>query len=252
MTTLFDCALNNVLLSSLNLRVCVLDIREDAPKMRTTTLPLYPEGQRLLRQQRDSLTIHVDFAIHQEALRRRRLALLKIARWAIQGGVLTTTDRPGQQLPVICTGLPSMSNEDWTEKLTLTFQSHHTSYWEDVAATSVTGSEVLTLNTPGSADFAPLDVVIINDRAEPVTNVTICAGSTQMVFEGLQFQPGSTFRLVQNDGPLAAEIDGESVLSCRTAASADRLLVPCGRSSTVYAAAGEPLQASFTVRGRYV
>lgn len=252
MTTLFDCALNDVLLSSLNLLICVLDIREDAPKIRTTALPLYPEGQKLLRQQRDSLTVHVDFALHEEDPLRRREALQEIVRWAVQGGVLSTTDRPGQQLAVICAGLPATSGEDWTEKLTLTFQSARVPYWEDAAEVTVSGSEELTLNTPGTADSAPVDVVVVNDSAETAATVTFCAGSTQMVFEGLQFQPNSTFRLIQSSGPLVAEIDGESVLACRTAASADRLLVPCGRSSTVYAAAGEPLQASFTVRGRYV
>lgn len=251
MTTAHDCALNGVRLSGLNDRICVLDIREDAPKLRTTCLSLPPEGQQLLRQTREKLTLHIVFALHEEDPVRRREALSTIHRWAMSGGMLTTSDRPEQQLQVICASLAPLSAEDWTEELTLTFQSARTPYWEDAQATSVTGHDALVLDTPGTADAAPVDVMIVNDTEETVTRVTLSADETQMVFEGLSFHPGSRFLLNQSDGPLLAEIDGESVLHCRTPDSADSLLVPCGRSSTVSAAAPLPLSATFTVRGRY-
>lgn len=251
MTTLFDCALNGILLSSLNERICVLDIREDAPKLRTTALSLHPEGQHLLRQVRESLTLHVDFALHEEDPILRCKAMQTIHAWAVKGGMLTITSRAGQRLPVICADLPSLSGEDWTEKCTLTFQSTRVPYWEDANATTAAGSEVLTLNVPGTVESVPVDVLVINNTDETINRLTVRAGSTQMVFEGLVFEPGSMFLLIQSDGPLLAQIDGDSVLHCRTANSADQLLAPCGKNCTAYASASAPLQASFTVRGRY-
>lgn len=251
MTTAHDCALNGVRLSSLNDRICVLDIREDAPKLRTTCLSLHPEGHHVLRQTRESLTLRVIFALHEEDPIRRREALNTIHAWTFKGGMLTTSDRPAQQMQVTCTSLAPLSAEDWTEELTLAFQSARTPYWEDAQPTSVTGSDALVLDTPGTADAAPVDVMIVNDTEETVTRVTLIADETQMVFEGLSFHPGSRFSLNQSDGPLLAEIDGESVLHCRTPNSSDCLLVPCGRRSTVSAAATLPLTSTFTVRGRY-
>lgn len=251
MTTPFDCALNGVLLSSLDERITVLDVQENAPKLRTTVLALHQEGADCIHQRRESITVQVHFAIHEEEPIRRQSVMRIIRTWAEKGGVFTTADRPGLQLTVICTSLPAITSEDWTEKCTLTFQTTRCPWWEDAEETAVSGSAVLTLATPGTADFAPVDALIINNSGETVTRLTIRAGSTQMVFEGIHFPAGRMFLLTQSDGPLTVEADGESVLSFRTADSDDMLLVPCGKSSTVYASASGPLQASFTVRGRY-
>ncbi len=252
MTTRFDCALNGVLLSSLNERICVLDLKEAAPGMRTTTLTLQPEGHRLLRRWRDSLTVQAVFAIQDENPVNRRATLRAVHAWAEAGGLLTITDRPGQRLRVRCASLPDFAAEDWQQPLTLTFVAAGAPYWEDAAATSVTGSDVLDLLTPGTAENAPVDAFIINDTDATVTRLKIYCGGTQMIFEGIDMPVGAFFLLTQSDGPLTASVNGESVLANRTPESDDLLLAPCGRSATVYASDTQPLQASFTVRGRYV
>ena len=252
MITPFDCALNDVLLSSLDKAICIQDIREEAPKLRTSTLALPAEGQRLLRQQRESLTVQVIFAIHEEDPIRRREVLQTVLAWAARGGVLTTTDRPGQRLSVLCTALPAMAAEDWTAPLTLSFTSERTPYWEADEEAIVSGSEVLTLNTPGTAESAPVDVVVINDTASTVDDLTLYCGGTRMEFTGLNLPRSGMFLLLQSGGILSAQMDGHSVLHCCTPESDDLLLAPCGRSCIAYASATEPLQATFTVRGRYL
>lgn len=245
----FDCALNSVALSGLDSRVCVLDLRQDAPRLRT---PQAFAGQTMRRPQRDSLTLHVDFVLHEDDPIRRRALLDAIHAWAVGGGLLSCSDRPGQQLAVICTGLAAMSADDWTEKLTLTFRSAQAPYWEDAAATTVTGTGEMTLTLPGTAESAPVDVELVHQAANALTAVTISAGDTQMRFEGLAWQPGSVFRVFHRDGVLHAQVDGESVLPCRTADSADMLLARCGADNAVHAVADSPLTATFTARGRYV
>ena len=251
MTTPFDCALNGVLLSSLHARVCVLDIREQAPKVHHTALTLYPEGRQQLLSRRESLTVQVLFSVHDEKPELRTRALQRICAWAAGGGVLTATSHPDQQLTVVCTALPAVTAEDWTETCTLTFQTTRCPYWEDAAESTAYGSEILTLYLPGTAESAPVNALILNADDTPITRITLRAGSTAMTFEGIHLPAGRMLLLNQTDGPLRVEADGESILHCRTAESDDMLLLPCGKSSTVYATADGDVSASFSARGRY-
>jgi hypothetical protein len=73
-----------------------------------------------------------------------------------------------------------------------------------------------------------------------------------MTFENILFPAGQLLILNETDGPLKAEITGESILHCRTADSDDLLLLPCGKESTVYATADKAVSAGFTARGRYL
>ena len=69
MTTLFDCALGGVTLSSLDKSICVTDVREEAPVYREALTPTWLEGQRLLSRTRESLSVTVRFAIHEDGLK---------------------------------------------------------------------------------------------------------------------------------------------------------------------------------------
>lgn len=249
MQTAFDCALNGVLLSGLDSRICVLDLRQDAPKLLTSQA--FAEDSAL-RVKRDSLKLHVDFVLHEEDPIRRRALLDAVHAWAVTGGLLTVSDRPGQQLAVICTGLAAMSAEDWTQKLTLTFRSARAPYWEDAEATTVTGTGQMALVLPGTAESTPVDAELVHHGASAVTDVLVLSGDTFVRFEWLAWLPESVFRVFHRDGALHAQVDGESVLPCRTANSADMLLARCGTDNTVQAIADSPLTATFTARGRYV
>ena len=252
MTTSFDCALNGVLFSSLDERICVLDVLESAPKVHQTALALYPEGRQLLLARRESLTVEVIFAIHEEDPVRRANVMQQVRAWANAGGIMTVADRPGLQLTVICTGLPAMTSDSWTEKCTLTFQTTRCPYWEDAQVTSASGTGPLTILLPGTAESAPVNAHIRNTSDETITSITLRAGSTQMTFRDIQFPAGRLLIFNQTGGPLLAEIDGESILRCRTADSDDQLLLPCGKESTIYATADRTVSVGFSARGRYV
>lgn len=252
MNTLIDCCLNGISLSSLDEALCVLDVKELSPKMRISALSTQPDGRRILRSARESLSIEITFAIHREDPRIRRNVQQAVHAWAEKGGVFTVSDRPGQQLRMQCAALPEMASQDWTAPLTLTLVSVDSPYWEDVSPAGATGSGAMTLDVPGTAGSTPVSVLILNDTAQTVTRLNLHGGSTRMTFDDLNFTPGSMFILDEADGILLAEVDGVSVLPCRTPDSNDRLLLPCGRKSTVYASADQRLTAAFTARGRYV
>ncbi len=252
MTTLFDCSLNGTSLSSLDESICVLDIREDAPKMRTSSLTLQPDGRRILSQARDSLTVHVVFAIHQEDPALRRDVLKQVNAWALGVGPLTVSDRPGQILEASCTALPESSGLDWQEEMTLTFTASSAPYWQDLEPAFVAGVGAQTLEVPGTAPSTPVDVLVINTSSETVSYIKFYCGGSQIILDGLTFPPSSFLIASLFDGVFDITVNGQSVLCYRTPESADSLVVPCGASSTVYVNCPAGLSGSFTARGRYL
>ena len=248
----FDCALDGVSLSSLNGHIRVTDIMEDAPRMHETALALHGGGQRVLRQARQSISVRVRFAIQEEAPAVRSVIASRILRWAMQGGSLTITNRPGQRLHVVCTGTPDLSANDWTEALTLVFTSTFSPWWEDADVTSAKGTTAMSLAIPGNAASTPVEVVLINTSAVTVNWVTITCGESRVTFEDIALPTGGQLVISQVDGAFTAKLDGVSILHRRTMDSADELLVPCGGTVTMSTEANTGLYAFYNVRGRYL
>lgn len=248
--TIHDCMLDGISLSSLDERICVLDVREDAPEHALVPHPLARGGQHL-SQTRRSLTVHLSFAIHETQPDRRKAVLQAVRTWALQGRLLTLADRPGQQLQVVCTGLPAIAAEDWTAPLTLSFTTTRCPWWEDEEPATVSGSGMLTLTLTGNAAFAPVDAHITNAGTQTLHELSIHCASSFITFQGITLPAGSTLHLTTKDGIFSAVIDGESVLAHRTPDSDDLLLAPCGQSCSVGATGAQALTATFTARGRY-
>lgn len=252
MTTIHDCALNGALLSGIDEAICVLDVREDAPRMHTAALALPGGGRQVLAQSRESLSIQVLFAVHEPDPVRRHEILRDVAVWAMQGGYFTISARPGQQLQCSCTALPAASAEDWTEALQLTFTSLRTPYWQDAVPTLCLAEGETRLSIPGTAEATPVNVQLHNDGEAPLTRLSLRCNASAMVFEGLSLPAGGTFRLRHEDGLLSATAEGESVLHARTPESPDALLAPCGDAALLHAEADQPVTVMYTVRGRYL
>lgn len=248
--TIHDCTLNGVSLSSLDKRICVLDVQEDAPEIALVPHAL-PRGGQRLHLTRQSLTVRIKFAIHEANPTRRKAVLQAVCAWAMKGGTLTLSDRPGKQLCVDCTSCPAVAAEDWTAPMTLVFTTTHCPWWEDAAPTSVSGSSSMTLALSGTADFSPVDVTVTNGGDAAVTLLSIRCGDSYMIFSGVELPVGGTLAVRHEAGVLSAAIGGESVLAHRTAGSDDLLLAPCGKSCTVSVTGGSGLTATFSARGRY-
>lgn len=252
MTTPYQIILNDVALSDLDETICVTDIREDAPVMRSTAADLCGGGKRLLRHERESLSVQASFAIQEPDRNRRAEIFRRVLAWAENGGILTISGREGQQLHVICTAPPVLHAEDWTETLTLTFTTTADPYWEDAEITYAAVPTVNALTLPGNAGNAPVSVYVANRGSETMTQLVLTCGSTRMAFGGLSVAAGATFRLLYEEGILSAESGGESQLRSRTADSDDLLLAPCGQSCVVRVSADQSVSAVFSARGRYL
>ncbi|MBR3763070.1 MAG: hypothetical protein IKK57_00790 [Clostridia bacterium] len=250
MTPRFSCALNGVSPESIDPALRVTDVTELPPRRRVATVPTIRHGLRLLSRVRESLTVRISFVIPEYDPARRRALLQKLHAWADPGGVLTTSDRPGQQLQVMCDTLPMLSALAWSDVVQIDLTACEIPFWQQAEETCVlTGSEaVLTL--PGDADETPVSCDVTNTGASTVTAVTLACGSTQMTFTGIALAPGSVLTVDASAAPLRCTIDGSSVLMHRTGESADLLLADSGAATPVSVSADGNVQAVFHARGR--
>lgn len=248
MSTKYDCTLGGTSLSSLDESICVLDVCEAAPKLRLSAAG----WQNLLQRERESLSVQVDFAIQEPDVLRRSEVFRRVLDWAENGGFLTLPTRKNQRLQILCTDAPALHAEDWTETLRITFTTTAVPYWEAAALSSVSTSASARLTLSGNTASAPVDVLFTNNGSEPLTQVQLVCGDTQMTFTGLAIGTGATFSLRYADGRLTAEANGNSLLRCLTPESDDLLLAPCGKACTVSISADQPVTATFSGRGRYL
>lgn len=247
MTPRFSCALNGVTPESIDPSLRVTDLTELPPRRRVSSVPTARHGLMLLRRVRESLTIRVSFIIPEYDPVRRRALLSRLHAWADPGGVLTTSDRPGQQLQVVCDTLPMLSALSWSDVIHIDFTAYALPFWEYVAETE-SADGMLTL--PGDAEEIPVACEITNTGEEAITTLTIACGDTQMTFAGLSLSPGGIMTLACPDGLLCAEAEGRSVLMLRTAESSDLLLADGGVPAAVSATADGDVRAVFHARGR--
>ena len=250
MTTRFSCALNGVTPESIDPALRVTDLTELPPRRRVASIPTVRHGLMLLRRVRESLTVRVSFIIPEYDPARRRALLSKLHAWADPGGLLTTSDRPGQQLTVVCDTLPMLSAMSWSDEIHIDFTAYANPFWEYAEATQALTSDTSVLTLPGDAEEIPVSCRVTNTGTDALTTLTLRCGDTQMTFTGLTLEPGDTFTLDASGRPLTAYINNESMLLHRTAESSDLLLADGGTETPVSVTADQTVHAAFSARGR--
>ena len=250
MTPRFSCALNGVTPGSIDPALVVTDLTELPPRRRVASVPTVRHGLRMLRRVRESLTVRVSFIIPAYDPVQRRTLLQKLHAWGEPGGLLTTSDRPGQQLRVVCDTLPMLSALSWADEIGMEFTACAPPFWEFAEETSVTAAGEATLLLPGDVEEIPVSCEVLNLGSAPLTTLTLHCGDTGMTFTGLSIAPGGLFSLSGADGLLQVTDGSESLLMHRSADSHDLLLADGGLPATVLAAGDQPVEAVFHARGR--
>lgn len=250
MTPRFSCALNGVTPDAIDPALRVTDLTELPPRRRVATLPAGRHGLRLLRRVRESLTIRVSFIIPEYDPVRRRSLLSRLHAWADPGGVLTTSDRPGQQLRVVCDTLPMLTAMSWSDVIHIDFTAYAVPFWECETVTQIATADDAVLVLPGDAEEVPVSCRVTNTGSEPLTTLTLRCGDTQITFTGLGLAPGGVLTLETEGGLLRAEAAGESVLMLRTGESSDLLLADGSKETPVSVRADQSVSAVFMGRGR--
>lgn len=248
--------LDGVELSSIAPEIIVTDIMHNTPVREVRASDIAGRNGKLYTRTITSSTgVTVSFEIHTPDVRRRALIMEDVQRWAMPGGVLTTSDRPDRVLRVVCESLPTIgSAQKWTGSCSIGFVAYAVPFWEDEAPRRVTisGNGSKTLFVPGFAAPASVEAKVTNTGSGTISTVTLTAGETSMTFAGLALDAGQTMTIAHDArGLLTARIGGTSVLAKRTAASSDELELEPGRNATLTATTNGTASTTFEVRGRY-
>ncbi|MGN0778895.1 MAG: hypothetical protein ACI4MJ_07100 [Aristaeellaceae bacterium] len=256
MRTRYDVCMDGHPLDALDPCVYVLDVQESQPSMDVTEAKrAWGDGSRVVRSVRESLTVRVSVAIRETDVTRRREVIQRMAAWA-SGQYMTLGDRPGQRLRVMCTAYPAVTSAlKWTQEVMMVFTAYAMPYWEAEQPTRSTFT-----GTVGNAAIRPmgtapcyLEADVANAGSAAMTILSLSKAGQKLSFSGLSVAPGKVLRLFYDENWLfRAEVDGASVLSKRTADSADDLMLAPGISMTVTIGANVPVSVTLKARGLWL
>lgn len=245
-------------LDAIDPSIFILDIAYGAPVFsnNTTDIP-GRNGQRMSGRYVRSMSVTVTVEIHEYDVARRQDVCQKIQRWAMNGKVLTTNDRKGQRLRVICENPVEITSAlKWTQPLKMIFTAYEQPFWEDEHPRSVTLDSVnmsKPLYTPGIGAQTRVEVTVKNVSGDAIETLTLKAGSTQMRFEGLALAANDALEIGYDENDLLFIRTGEgSKMRCRTATSDDDLMVETGKSETMSAECDAAVSVTFRTRGLYM
>lgn len=245
--------MDGVALSTLG-AILIQQVHEDAPALEITEGERPGRyGLRLLTRKRQTLKVTIEVALRERfdlALRARLLE--DLAAWA-QGSVLELSNHPERRLQVQCTGEPTLGEvRDYTSSIRMEFTAHAVPYWEDCSSSgiAVSGSSGSgTLLIPGTVP-APVSLTV-KPTGGQLTSFSVTVGGQQITLAGLSVARNSLLffeRDARDD--LAIRSGTGSLLSKRSAASVDDLLVAPGKT-TVSFTANTACTVTFSVRGRW-
>lgn len=257
MITRYTCSLNGIELGHLDPSILLLDIRYTAPVRTLTTTQLAGrDGQRLMRTTTSSVSVSLTFEIHEQDIQRRFAVCEKVQQWAMEGGLLTTGDRPERQLHVVCETPPVIgSSLKWTDRLGVTLTAFDRPFWEDRFPTTVSlsGNTSRSVYAPGFAAPAMVEGSVTNQGTGPIQQVDITAGETAFHFTGLGLTAGQKLTFDYDEhGILSIRVGSTSALDKRTPLSSDDLtLIPGGMRTVSVHTDGSAL-TRLDIRGRYL
>lgn len=257
MMTRYEAWLNKKSLSAIDPAIYIRDIAYEAPRF-VITASDKPKGngQRVTRCRVQSTSVTISIEIRERDVARRNEICQRVQAWAAKGGKLTTNDRRGQQLNVICENPTTVSSAlKWTQVLPMTFTAYEQPFWEDEhprKAVLEGTNDKGTLYAPGNGAQTRVEVQVENKSSGAINTLTLKAGGTTFEFTGLGLAAGATLNIDHDEmGLLRIRVGEESKMHCRTAASDDELLIETGAYSEVSAAAGGTVKATFKARGLY-
>lgn len=251
MITRYRAWMDNRALDEIAESIYITDIKEKTPKMTATTAKRIG-GKRLLRMERENLQVIIRLMVREYDPARRKSVMGQIRAWASEG-YLSLSDRPARRIWVTCEKLPSVdSSQKWSDEVEMTLTAYDVPYWEDEMvqwATCSGTSGTAKLHNLGDMD-SPVGVTVAVKGN--ISTMTLTAGEKQIRLTGLSLAAGSTVTLTHDErGLLSIMGDGVSLLSKRTADSADDLSIPAGVADVGFAADGN-CTVTYSVRGRYL
>ena len=250
--------LNGAGLQDIDPCIHVHDINYGAPGVTTQTVEhARHHGARVTRQRMGSSMVSVVFQVREYDITTRQEILNRIAAWAMTGGVLTTDDRPGQRLHVVCTTPPSVqSSLRWTAQQTLVFTAFDNPFWEDVTPKfrTLTGTHDEGILYGAGAAADPFVTARV-EATQDITALTLTVGGTHFTFSGISVEAVEALVIAYDEThtlKVYNEDTNVSYLSKRTADSHDDLMLLRGQFGNVSFSSDGSATVTFEVRGLYL
>lgn len=213
-------------------------------------------GQRILSIKRTQLAVRIETVCREiYDLRARAEAVQAMAAWA-QDGRLELSNRPDQFLQCIVTKRPAPGTDrDYTQTFTVELAAIDCPYWQAMVPDSVSGSGTtgtLHLTPGGTVKRIPLSFTV-TPSSGTLTSFSVTVGGRTIALSGLSVSSSSSLVLDYDDHMLQRiRVGSTSVMSKRTAASADNLLVDPMTDNTIAFTADVASAVEFTARGWYL
>ena len=249
MISRYSATLNGISLHSLSPAILIANISYDPPSYSLDSYEVAKrQGAIIQRKHKSRAGCIITFFIREYDTGKRQQVCQQVCRWARNGGILKTGDRPGQMLRCICEGLPSVSSvRDWTEPLQIAFAAYALPYWQEQIQNSITlSSGTGDLFVTGSAPSANVEVMVT--ASGTVSTITLTCADTSIILSGLGLGSGDKVTITYDDNMIQSiRKNDQSILNKRT--GNDDLVAVCGLKNLVGFTADGPCTVKFSSRG---
>lgn len=250
MTSRYEVKMNNISLASIDSSILVLDIQpgQAAPQYKSFRIANM-NGAIVREPYYEKSTVNVMFEIHKYNIADRMEVCQKVQSWA-NGGTLTTNDREGQQLNVVCEAFPVVTAKNWTEPLTISFAGYNPPFWEDATATTqivASSDESVSAAVPGNIAETLVSATVT--ASESISTMTFNVGEKTIILGGLELSTGDIVVLTYNNGILSITSGFNSLLANVDPSSDDNLTAKCGENVTFDFTADGEASCEYSYRG---
>lgn len=236
----------------------VLDIRYTPATIANSVYQTgYTSHAYITNRKYNGAGVTIDVEIHEYDPAVRNEVCQRFMAWAMRGGVLKTSDRPGQQLNVVCSNAPAIASAlKWTDRVSVIFSAIENPFWEEEEVQKVTVTNSASLGVKGCVDNARVTATVTSGNSTntgtAITNLTIKCRDTKITLTGINVARKKQI-IIDYDkyGFLRIkDSDGNDLMKYRT--GSDELLLPCGKTSTVEVSANTAVTCVLEVRGYWL
>lgn len=262
MRTRISVALNGIELHTIDSAIILQGLDEGAASWNITAGSRAGNaGQHVNSVEKRYRDVIVTFAVSEiRDLIRRSNIIQRVCAWAAAGGDLTVSYRDRQKLRVICQQLPAVKTlTKWAESYSITFRAYDIPFWQSMDRESAT----ISAGTSGSATLAvkesaggKLCFEATNGSGSTVNAVNVTANGNSLIFASLGLANGEKLIVDYDEKDIqrlriknTSDVY-RSVLSKRTTASNDDVLLKCG-ANTISVTSGAALSWNLYTYGRW-
>lgn len=256
MISRYEAYLDGVALSSISDKLLILDIAHEAPMFENRSVQFAKRhGLYVYDRYKESATVTITFSLRIYDIAERQQMCQEVARWAMNGKILQTNDRPNQRLRVICETPPVIESAlGWTDTLSIVFSGYIVPFWEEAVPVTLTlsgSSADGSLYVPGNVDMARVECTITPQ--ETLSEIRIDCESSFITLKDMNVTNEQTVRIYYDDKMnLHIQRGLDSYYSKRSAYSSDDLLLECGKNNRVSFDADEIVSVVFSARGLWL